>query len=60
MVAHVFSSSDIFWGQLGGALEAIDAGTTTVVDHAHMNYSEEHSKLPLSLVSTQSQVISST
>jgi hypothetical protein len=26
---------DIFWGQLGGCLEAIDAGTTFVVDHAH-------------------------
>ena len=36
--------ADIFWGQLGGALECLDAGTTTVVDHAHLNYSPEHSR----------------
>ncbi|KAF9893182.1 hypothetical protein FE257_011605 [Aspergillus nanangensis] len=34
---------DIFWGQLGGCLEALDAGTTTVVDHAHMNITAAHS-----------------
>lgn len=46
--ASFFTPSDIFWGQLGGALEALDSGTTTVVDHAHMNYSESHCKiLPL-------------
>jgi cytosine/adenosine deaminase-related metal-dependent hydrolase len=27
-----FSASDVFWGQLGGCMEVIDAGTTTVVD----------------------------
>ena len=36
--------ADIFWGELGGCLECLDVGTTTVVDHAHMNYSPEHSK----------------
>lgn len=36
--------SDIFWGELGGVLECLDVGTTTVVDHAHLNYSPEHSK----------------
>ncbi|KAJ4294219.1 hypothetical protein N0V90_007909 [Kalmusia sp. IMI 367209] len=41
--AYFFTPSDVFWGQLGGALEALDSGTTTVVDHAHMNYSAEHS-----------------
>lgn len=41
--AAFFTPADIFWGQLGGALEALDAGTTTVVDQAHMNYSAEHS-----------------
>jgi hypothetical protein len=25
-------------------LECLEAGTTTVVDHAHLNYSPEHSK----------------
>ena len=28
---------DLFWGQLGGCLNLINAGTTTVVDHAHLN-----------------------
>jgi cytosine/adenosine deaminase-related metal-dependent hydrolase len=44
LAASFFTPSDVFWGQLGGALEAIDSGTTTVVDHAHMNYSEQHCK----------------
>lgn len=37
-----FTPEDIYWGQLGGCLESIDAGTTTVVDHAHMTNSSEH------------------
>ncbi|EXJ89452.1 hypothetical protein A1O3_02519 [Capronia epimyces CBS 606.96] len=41
MQGYFYTGHDIFWGQLGGALEAIDAGTTCVVDHAHMNYSPE-------------------
>jgi cytosine/adenosine deaminase-related metal-dependent hydrolase len=43
-----FSSADFFWGQLGGCLEAVCAGTTTVVDHAHLNYSPESSKFAIS------------
>jgi cytosine/adenosine deaminase-related metal-dependent hydrolase len=39
LVASLFTPLDIFWGELGGAMESIDAGTTTVVDHAHVNYS---------------------
>ncbi|KAK6365349.1 hypothetical protein LTS17_011321 [Exophiala oligosperma] len=35
--------NDIFWAELAGALEGIDAGTTTVMDHAHFHYSTEHS-----------------
>ncbi|RHZ62452.1 uncharacterized protein CDV56_105925 [Aspergillus thermomutatus] len=42
MQAYNYTPEDIFWGQLGGCLEALDAGTTTVVDHAHMNYSPEN------------------
>ncbi|KAL6234372.1 hypothetical protein BDW75DRAFT_168480 [Aspergillus navahoensis] len=38
-----YTPEDVFWGQLGGCLEALDAGTTTVVDHAHMNISTAHS-----------------
>jgi len=37
-----FDPDDMYWGQLGGCLECIDAGTTTVVDHAHLTYSPEH------------------
>ncbi|GAT22114.1 5-methylthioadenosine/S-adenosylhomocysteine deaminase n1 [Aspergillus luchuensis] len=38
-----YSPEDIFWGQLAGCLEALDAGTTTVVDHAHLNVTAAHS-----------------
>jgi cytosine/adenosine deaminase-related metal-dependent hydrolase len=44
--AASYNPSDVFWGQLAGCLEALDAGTTTVVDHAHVNYSPEHCKSP--------------
>lgn len=36
-----FDSSEIFWGQLAGCLESINNGTTTVVDHSHLNYAED-------------------
>ncbi|KAL6904997.1 hypothetical protein GGI43DRAFT_297736 [Trichoderma evansii] len=42
MQSFNYTSEDIFWGELGGCLEALNAGTTTVVDHAHMNYSPAH------------------
>jgi hypothetical protein len=42
----MFSPEDVFWGELGGCMESIDAGTTMVVDHAHMNYSAEHCTRP--------------
>ncbi|KAG2417508.1 hypothetical protein HFD88_008727 [Aspergillus terreus] len=38
-----YTPEDVYWGQLAGCLEALDAGTTTVVDHAHMNVSPAHS-----------------
>ncbi|KAJ9616824.1 hypothetical protein H2200_000543 [Cladophialophora chaetospira] len=37
-----YTASDVFWGELGGLLEAIDGGTTSIVDHAHMAYSPSH------------------
>ncbi|KAF9881408.1 amidohydrolase [Colletotrichum karsti] len=37
-----YTPEDAFWGELGGALEAIDGGTTTVVDHAHLNMGPEY------------------
>jgi cytosine/adenosine deaminase-related metal-dependent hydrolase len=41
-----YAPEDVFWGELGGCLEALDAGTTTVVDHAHMNVTLAHSEYP--------------
>lgn len=32
-----YTREDLYWGQLGGCLEAINAGTTTVIDHSHVN-----------------------
>jgi cytosine/adenosine deaminase-related metal-dependent hydrolase len=43
-VAALYSTTDLFWGQLAGALESIDAGTTTVVDHSSCNLTPEHRK----------------
>lgn len=42
--SSIHDPAEIFWGQLGGCLECLDVGTTTVVDFAHLNYSPEHSK----------------
>ena len=35
-----YDAKDAFWGQLCGALENVDAGTTTVVDHGNPNLAE--------------------
>ncbi|KAH8812267.1 hypothetical protein F5884DRAFT_784915 [Xylogone sp. PMI_703] len=48
MQSYNYTTDDIFWGELGGCLEAINAGTTTIVDHAHMNYSPEHNSNAIS------------
>ena len=42
MQSYNYQPSDSFWGQLSGSLEAIDAGTTTVLDHSHGSYTQEH------------------
>ncbi|KAJ6539893.1 hypothetical protein DFH09DRAFT_1041912 [Mycena vulgaris] len=44
----LFKPEDVFWGELGGCMEAIDGGTTMVVDHAHINHSADHSASALS------------
>ncbi|KAG9892370.1 Metallo-dependent hydrolase, partial [Aureobasidium melanogenum] len=46
--SSVFSADDIFWGQLGGALEMVNGGTTCVVDHAHLNYGPEYNASAIS------------
>ena len=40
---------DVFWGELGGCMESLDAGVTCVVDHAHMNYGPGYCMLLLFL-----------
>ncbi|KAH8824996.1 hypothetical protein DL96DRAFT_154509 [Flagelloscypha sp. PMI_526] len=42
LMSHFFTSEDVYWGVLSTALESIDAGVTTVVDHAHMSRSPAH------------------
>jgi cytosine/adenosine deaminase-related metal-dependent hydrolase len=54
--ASLYSLEDTFWGQLSGAMEAIDAGTTTVVDHSSVNLSPEYCKHPSSLRSPYLQL----
>jgi len=46
MQSSNYVPEDVFWGELGGCLEALDAGTTTLVDHAHINISPDHSRIP--------------
>lgn len=45
LAAAYFDPAEIFWAELGAALECIDAGSTTVVDHAHFHYTPEHGTL---------------
>ncbi|KAK4941642.1 hypothetical protein LTR10_018520 [Elasticomyces elasticus] len=47
-----YEPTDIFWGQLAGCMEAINAGTTTVVDHSHLNYSEEAPRAAIAATAT--------
>jgi hypothetical protein len=42
MQSYNYTPEDMFWGQLASCLEAIDAGTTYVLDHAHGIYTPEH------------------
>ena len=42
LTGATFAPRDVFWGQLAGCLESIDAGTTTVLDHSNINYSPAH------------------
>ena len=42
MGASVYTPDDVFYGELAGALEALDGGITTVLDYSHVNYSPEH------------------
>ncbi|KAJ8091869.1 hypothetical protein AAF712_010563 [Marasmius tenuissimus] len=37
LTSDIHTAEDIFWGELGGCLSLLNAGTTTVVDHSHIN-----------------------
>ncbi|KAK0213686.1 amidohydrolase [Armillaria fumosa] len=37
-----FTAEDIFWGELSSCMEALDSGTTTVVDHAHCSRTPDY------------------
>ncbi|KAF5024439.1 hypothetical protein F66182_3525 [Fusarium sp. NRRL 66182] len=36
-----FTAEDVYWGQLAGLYEALNAGVTTTLDHAHHTWSNE-------------------
>jgi cytosine/adenosine deaminase-related metal-dependent hydrolase len=42
--SHSYTPSDLYWGQISGCLEALDAGTTTVLDHSHSSYTQSHAE----------------
>ncbi|KAF2813037.1 5-methylthioadenosine/S-adenosylhomocysteine deaminase n1 [Mytilinidion resinicola] len=42
-----YTDPSIFYGQLAGCLEALAAGTTYILDHAHIDYSPTASKTAL-------------
>lgn len=41
-VFHMYTPEDVYWGQYAGALEQINAGTTTVVDTSQCTETPEH------------------
>ncbi|MFI6676717.1 amidohydrolase family protein [Kribbella sp. NPDC050470] len=41
-IFHHYSPGDVYWGQYAGALEQLNAGTTTVVDTSQCTYTPEH------------------
>jgi cytosine/adenosine deaminase-related metal-dependent hydrolase len=43
-VSVFYTTEDLFYGQLAGAMESIEAGTTTVIDHSGCNPSPDHRK----------------
>lgn len=44
---HQYTPDDVYWGELGGALENLAAGTTTVVDTSQCSYTPEHTDAAL-------------
>ncbi|MCJ1477421.1 hypothetical protein MMC13_006092 [Lambiella insularis] len=46
--SYNYTPEEFFYGQLAGCLEAIDVGTTTVLDHNNGCYTEQHAEQALS------------
>lgn len=44
---HLFAAEDVYDGQLAGLLEAINAGVTTTLDHAHTMWSSDRAEAGL-------------
>lgn len=44
---HQYTPDDVYWGELGGAMENLAAGTTTVVDTSQCSYTPEHTDAAL-------------
>ncbi|WP_157514040.1 amidohydrolase family protein [Nocardia concava] len=44
---HQYTPDDVYWGQFGGALENLAAGTTTVVDTSQCSYTPDHTDAAL-------------
>ncbi|AGB25779.1 cytosine deaminase-like metal-dependent hydrolase [Mycobacterium sp. JS623] len=49
-IFHQYTPEDVYWGELGGALENLSAGTTTVVDTSQCSYTPEHSDAALDAI----------
>lgn len=47
---HRYTPEDVYWGEFGGALENLAAGTTTVVDTSQCSYTPEHSDAALEAI----------
>ncbi|KAL9620213.1 MAG: hypothetical protein Q9160_005222 [Pyrenula sp. 1 TL-2023] len=47
LTGATFSPRDVFWGQLAGCLQAIDGGTTALLDHSNISYSSRHTEAAL-------------
>ncbi|KAG7442670.1 Metallo-dependent hydrolase [Guyanagaster necrorhizus] len=47
-----YAAEDIFWGELASCIEALDSGTTTVVDHAHCSRTPDHATQAISATVT--------
>lgn len=41
-IFHTYTPEDVYWGQYGGALEQLNAGTTTVVDTSQCSHTPAH------------------